>query len=217
MKPLCLAKHQCVQEKILCLSFLFVVLFLFVESPAAATTQFTFESSAEGWNSQATEPFSVEYASGKGLWGGGALAISNCYPSAERDSFQIVHAPDINWPTDMSLVEKITVDVRLMDSMKIVASDTGVQVIDHSGNESVVFGASNFIDLGAGWTRIEMTLSGQYDLPMSHDDTGLNLHFQIEEKIQYSLAMYVDNITIVPEPATMVLLALGGIFIRKRK
>ena len=162
-----------------------------IAGSAGAAPIFTFDSNAEGWTNQATEPFSVTFAPGEGFGEGEALAISATFP---RDSYQIVHDEDSDWPTAPSFFQKITFDVRLVPGVEINPLVTGMQIRDNIGNESNVYLATDFIDLGGGWTRVVMAPTNLFDLPQSHDDVGINLHIGTTSAFENSLVMFIDNI-----------------------
>jgi len=162
---------------------------------AEAVPVFTFDVNDEGWTNQATEPFSVAFAPGAGFGGGGALAISAL---SNRDSYQIVHAEDPDWPTTLSFFQQITFDVRLEPGVEISFSATGMQIRDNIGNESNVYLATNSIDLGSGYTRVFMEPTNLFNLPQSHDDVGLNLHVGTTSAFRNSLVMVIDNIAGTP-------------------
>src|SRR6266704_5965489 len=117
-----------------CLVVVFLGLCLLSARSATATTIFTFEADNDGWSNQPLEPFSATFAPGEGL-GGGALLISATVP---RNSYQVFHAADQDWPVDGSFSE-MRFDFRPVSDAALAASATGIQIRDSFGNKSAVY------------------------------------------------------------------------------
>jgi hypothetical protein len=207
-------------------ALLMLALLFGIARPAGASSSFTFDSNAEGWTNEATEPFSVTFAPGEGFGGGGALAIS---ATGARNSYQIVHDEDPNWPATPFYFRQISFDVRLAPGLEIEALVTGMQIRDSIGNESNVYLATEVVDLGGGWARVVLAPTNRFDLPGSHDDVGINLHVGTTTASANSLVMYIDNIVgvprVAPAPALSsawlvalgLLLAAGGLHLQRRR
>lgn len=160
-------------------------------SEARAAVTYAFDSSAEGWTHQSTEAFVVTYAPGQGLGGGGGLSIASTGP---RDSYQIVHAPDPDWPATHSHFTTITFDARLAPGAQLELAATGMQIRAASNTASNVYLASAITDLGGGWIRVSLRPTNLTDLPASHPDVGLNLHLGTTRGFADTPVATLDNI-----------------------
>jgi hypothetical protein len=140
---------------------------------ARAAVAYAFESGADGWTNQPTEAFVVTFAPGQGSGGGGGLSIAATGP---RDSYQLVHAPDPDWPATHSHFTTITFDARLAPGVQLELATTGMQIRSASNSASNVYLANSITDLGGGWIRVSLRPTNLTDLPASHPDVGLNLH-----------------------------------------
>jgi hypothetical protein len=172
-----------------------------------ASPIFTFSNGTDGWINQTTEPFSVSFLANAGLESDGALAIA---ATAPRDSYQIVHTEHPEWPALPSFFEAIAVDVRLESGISIVPLGTGLQIRNSFGMESNVYLNTGYAELGGGWIRLTLTPTSLYELPGSHKQDGISLHFQITPFRQDTLVLLVDRIQAVPEPSIYALLMTGA-------
>ena len=174
-----------------------------IQYPLASSSQsFAFATDVSGWTNQPTEPFSVSFTPTAGNNDSGMLKVSG----TARNSYQLVHAWDATWPATTDY-EKITFDILFEDSnTEIIPGLTGFKIKQDDGQSSIVYLASKSIDLPNGFKRIELTASDLTDLPLSHNDIGLNLHIQTSTST--SVLMYVDNIQAYrKDTATLFLLS----------
>jgi len=158
---------------------------------ARAAAAYAFDSGADGWTNQPTEAFLVTYAPGQGFGGGGGLSIAATGP---RDSYQIVHATDPNWPATHSYFPTITFDARLAPGVQLNLATTGMQIRTSPTTASNVYLASSITDLGGGWIRVTLLPTSLADLPASHPDIGLNLHLGTTRGWADSPVATLDNI-----------------------
>lgn len=84
---------------------------------------FTFETDAEGWVVHPAESFSVTWAAGEGLGGGGALAVA---PTSPRSSFAVYHLFDPAWPAvPPTFFDRIGFDIRFASEPSLDPARTG--------------------------------------------------------------------------------------------
>lgn len=169
-----------------------LVISSFVSCPdARAAVAYAFDSGADGWTNQPTEAFVVTYAPGQGFGGGGGLSIAATGP---RDSYQVVHAADSDWPATHSYFTTIAFDARLAPGVQLNLATTGMQIRTASNAASNVYLASAITDLGGGWIRVTLRPTSLTDLPESHPDVGLNLHLGTTRGWANSPVATLDNI-----------------------
>lgn len=176
--------------------------------PSSAVSVFSFNEDTEAWINQATEQFSVTFADGEGFGGGGALKIVGTF----RDSYQIVMPWQSDWFSEPSSFESITFDIRFITpNTSILPYETGFKIKDNDGNESTAYLTSSITSIGDNWLRVNLIPTDITNLPMSHNDTGLNLHIGTDRAD--TVGMFVDNIkynsSMVPEPSTIFLFGSG--------
>jgi hypothetical protein len=154
-----------------------------------AGTTFTFSASDDGWSNQATEPFDVYFIPDGGVGGGGALRVSG----DARNSFQLVHAWSTDWPAEAGAFSLITIDFRGISlAGDLSLSSTGVKIRHPAGTESTAYLADRLVSFGGGWSRIEFKPTCLLDLPASHNDVGLNIHFGFTGYL--SNTFHIDNV-----------------------
>jgi hypothetical protein len=73
--------------------------------------------------------------------------------------------------------------------------------------------AIEFVELTDGWQEYSISLSAD-DIPSS---IGNQIGIEMINASAYNSWVGIDNVRLTPEPATMMLLGLGGLLIRKRR
>lgn len=205
-----------------------VVMIAVGASAVEAQAAFTFDADAEGWVFHPTESFSVTWAAGEGLGGGGALAVA---PTSPRTSFAVYHLFDPAWPAvPPTFFDRIGFDIRFASGPSLDPTRTGWRTEDASDNLSAVYMADSVTDIGGGWFHVELTPTALGSLPgTAAVPPGMNLH--IETSTATPGTMFIDNIVGIEAEAALsvpvsspcglailaALLVVGGILLASRR